>query len=300
VNDAAQRRARTALRGAGLDPEAQLLPAPSNANEAWLGEGFALRVNYRGDLGRLAREAQLAACLPAAALYPGVLQYGSDGTIEWLVTRRVRGIVLARAWPTMTAAQRRRAIEELAAALKALHAVDARGLPADGDLEPPHVLPLSPLVELLREVGLDPAFEAFVRARWDAFDDHNVGLVHGDPHLENVLWDGDRVSALLDLEWSRRSYLECDLETILSLCDHPWLVVAEDYEEQARAEDYVDVPTWLRTVYPELFAHPRLHDRLAVLHISRIATLGEDGELHPRRRAQLHAVLDGTSFLWRA
>ena len=293
-------RRETALRGAGLDPTAVLTAAPSHANEAWLGDGFALRVNYRGDIGRLAREAELAARLPPAALYPGVLDYGENGEIEWLVTRRVPGTQLARAWATMTADHRRRAIEELAAALRVLHGIDPEGLAVDGELAPPHVLPLEPLVELLREVGLDPAYEAFVRDRWDAFDDGNLGIVHGDPHLENVLWDGEHVSAVLDLEWSRRSFLECDLETILSLCDHPWLVVSEDYEHLARAEDYVDVPDWLRAVYPELFSHPRLHDRLAVLHISRISTCFEDGPPSPLRLAQLRAVLDGTSFLFKA
>jgi Ser/Thr protein kinase RdoA (MazF antagonist) len=130
-----------------------------------------------------------------------------------------------------------------------------------------------------------------------------MGLVHGDPHLENVLWDGEHVSALLDLDWSRRSWLEVDLETLLSFCDHPFVFVAEDYEDRALARDYARVPGWLAAEYPQWFAHPRLADRLAVLHANRMVGILAD---HPRRgpidptdvrdeRARLCAALAGTS-----
>src|SRR5687767_1966857 len=127
----AESRARTALRGAGFDPHAMLQRAASQANEAWLGDGFALRVNFRGDLGRLEREAVLARRLPPEVRYPDVLHYGRDEAIEWLFTRRVAGIELARAWADLDAVRRERAIVELAHALRALHRVDPTGLPGD-------------------------------------------------------------------------------------------------------------------------------------------------------------------------
>ena len=81
--------------------------------------------------------------------------------------------------------------------------------------------------------GADPGLlgdvTELVRARWDAFDDTGRGLVHGDPHFENALWDGARLSALLDLEWSRRSWLACDLEILLAIADHPATFAAADY-----------------------------------------------------------------------
>jgi hygromycin-B 7''-O-kinase len=303
----AEQRARRALQGAGLDPRARLVRARSEANEAWLGDGFALRVNFRGDLGRLRREAELARRVPPQVRYPAVLAHGDDGEIEWLVTQRVKGIELAQAWPRLDRRLRERATIELADALRALHRVDTRGLPGDGELLPPHVLPLDPLLALLDDVadrldaGLVTELRAFVRDRWDAFDDRGTGLVHGDPHLENVLWDGEHLSAVLDLEWARPSWLECDTETLLSFCDHPARFVAAEREHEARPEDYAEVPGWLRGAYPELFEHPRLADRLVVLHVSRTLTIVEEATApSPLREAQLRAVLDGTSFLYTA
>ncbi len=299
-------RARTALSLAGFADDAPLVRASSNANEAWLGPTFVLRVNARGDVGRLQREARIAASLPPEALYPGVLACGGDGKIEWIIVRRVEGVDLSRAWPELDAAARERATRDLARALCALHGVTAHDLPRDDELEPPHTLPLERLLGLLervRDQGVDAKLldelGQLIRAGWTAFDWTNTGLVHGDPHLENVLWDGQHVSAVLDLEWSRRSWLEVDLETLLSFCDHPSLFVSADYEALARAADYASVPRWLREEYPAWFAHPRSRDRLTLLHVSRTLGLLHD---HPRaevRVAHLRAVLDGACRILR-
>jgi hypothetical protein len=308
-------RARRALAAAGVAPDAALERAHSYASETWLGDGFALRVNHRGDVGRLQREAELAPRLPAEARHPGVLGHGQAGELEWMLLRRMPGVVLSRAWPALDPGRRERAARELASALRAMHGVDGPDLPADADLEPPHILPLDRLLALLARVAAGGAIdgalvretERFVRERWDAFDDAGMGLVHGDPHLENVLWDGEHVTALLDLDWSRRSWIEVDLEILLSFCDHPFLFVAADYEDRALTRDYAGVARWLEAEYPEWFSHPRLGDRLAVLHVSRtLGVIDEDprgGPVNPNdardRRNHLRAVLSGCTPLTR-
>jgi hygromycin-B 7''-O-kinase len=303
-------RARRALAAAGLAPDAPLERAWSYASETWLGDGFVLRVNSRGDIGRLAREAHLAAHLPAEARHPGVIDHGRAGELEWLLLPRVAGVVLSRVWPDLDGARRERAARELASALRAMHGVSGPDLPRDEDLAPPHVLPLDRMLEQLASVAAAGSIdaevarevEAFARARWPAFDGEGVGLVHGDPHLENVLWDGEHVAALIDLDWSRRSWVEVDLEILLAFCRQPFLYVAADYEDLALAGDYAAFPGWLEAEYPAWFAHPRLDDRLALLHVSRALGTLEDG---PRRgpldpddprdpRNRLRAALAGT------
>jgi Phosphotransferase enzyme family len=276
--DADERRVR-ALRAAGLADRPML--RGSGTHEVWIADSFVLRVN--AGARRLYREAAVAARLPPEARYPGVLDAGDDGTIEWLVTRRVRGDSLLGAWPAMSARRQESATRQLASALRAFHASPAD----DVDLAPPHTLPLEALVALAREI--EPAAEAFVIARWSAFDGENIGLVHGDPHLENVLWDGSELW-LIDLEWSRRSWLECDLETLLAVADHPSLFAVSDYEEIG---DHREMPRWLRDEYPAWFAHPRLRERLEVLFVSR--TLGLIAEYPDSEvwRRHLHAALAG-------
>jgi aminoglycoside phosphotransferase (APT) family kinase protein len=295
-------RRRHALKACGLDPDLAMTRGASYANEAWLGDEVVLRVNWRG-VGRLAREARIAARVPREAKYPEILAVGDDDELEWMLTRRVPGVDLGRAWAGMSSALRERAIHELARALAAIHATPTDGIP--DDIMPPHTLPLDDLLDLfddVRDIGGDrftlDAAEAFVRERWDAFDDADRGLVHGDPHLENVVWDGEHVSAVIDLEWSRPSWIHADLEILLAVADHPALFASAEYEHEVIARDYADVPRWLAAAQPAWFAHPRLVDRLEVLFVSR--TLGHliDGN-SPIRWRHLQAILDGMSYLRR-
>ena len=304
----AEARLRRALAGAGLRPSLELQRAASEANEAWIGDELVVRINWRGDIGRLRNEAVIAEALPPEAKHPGVLAFGDDGEIEWLVLRRVDGIVLSRAWPEMTTGQRRRAIEQLAEAMHAVHTTEA-DLETPPGFAPPHTVALDELLELVRsattpwDTELMAEVAAWIHARHQVLDGTGRGLVHGDPHLENVLWDGERISALLDLEWSHVDVLECDTETLLSFFDHPWFFVAEDYEDRARAVDYADAAAWLRAAMPAWFQHPHRLDRLGLLHISReLSLLGENPPTGPRqpdnprdRRNHLRGVLDGTS-----
>jgi aminoglycoside phosphotransferase (APT) family kinase protein len=295
-------RRQTALAACGLDRDLPMTRGPSYANEVWLGSEVALRINVRG-VGRLAREARIAARVPREARYPEVITVGHDGEIEWMLVRRVAGIDLGRAWMTMTAAQRERAIHQLADALAALHATPTDGIP--DDIRPPHTLPLGPLVELIDEILLPHDAEiaelatAFVTTRWPAFDDRDTGLAHGDPHLENVMWDGTGVSALLDLEWSRPSWLHADLEILLAVAATPRLFAGADYDSTLDPAAFRDLPRWLAAARPAWFDHPRLIDRLEVLALSRVLGViaDDEGEVPDWRWEEVAQVLAGESPL---
>jgi aminoglycoside phosphotransferase (APT) family kinase protein len=54
-------------------------------------------------------------------------------------------------------------------------------------------------------------------------------LIHGDLTFENILWDGERITALLDFEWARQGPPDLDLDILLRFCAYPHLHVAPDY-----------------------------------------------------------------------
>jgi Ser/Thr protein kinase RdoA (MazF antagonist) len=93
-------------------------------------------------------------------------------------------------------------------------------------------------------------------------------LVHGDLTFENVLWDGDEVTALIDFEWARPAPPDLELDVLLRFCAYPALHVADDYEAQTKPAAYEAVPAWLAEDYPQLFAAPALRDRLRVYAIA--------------------------------
>jgi Ser/Thr protein kinase RdoA (MazF antagonist) len=198
----------------------------------------------------------------------------------------------------MTAAERERAIRELADMLDALHATDTTGI-AD-DIEGPHAVTradvLATVDRAAHEPGNDPVliFEvgAFIRDRWDrVFDTPHDALVHGDPHLENVLWDGTRVTALVDLEWSRRAWRECDLEILIAHASHPALFAAADYEATIEAAAYRAIPEWLRRAKPAWFEHPHLPERIALMFASRTLGCLVDAPGNEVRHAHLRQIV---------
>lgn len=276
----AMARARHALMQAGLDPKAPLLPASSVTNEVWLTPTHVIRVNRRPNQ-RLRREAILGPTLPSEIGYPLVVAYGGRMGADWLVVRRVPGAVLARCWPDMTETMRRAAIRQLAGKLERLHRTPGpAGLPA---IDAPQLLrgdTLSPVMSLLVAIdqarslphvdrGLIHDIEQMVYRLTDAIEPFASDfLVHGDLTFENVLWDGEQITALLDFEWARTAPADVDLDVFLRFCCYPQLHVADDYVDQTRPDDYADVPWWLAEDYPGLFDHPNQLERLTIYSIA--------------------------------
>jgi aminoglycoside phosphotransferase (APT) family kinase protein len=308
---------RRVLVAAGLDPRLPMTRVESYANEVWVGDEVVVRLNHArlpgASPGRLLREAEIAARVAPEVGYPAIVAAGvdRDDGLAWVISRRVQGIQLGRAWPSLSPAARERAIGELAAGLMALHGTPLAGVPAL-EQQPPHTLPLAEIIVLidrLVDAGYDAALldeaGAFVIEHWPELAAAPHCLVHGDPHLENAMWDGTRLSALLDLEWAQAAWVECDLEILLAVAAHPALFAAEDYAAELRPADYADIPRWLAAACPTWFAPARLLDRLELLLVSR--TLGCLDNASPvaltsdaalaLRITHLRAILGGTSYL---
>ena len=272
----AELRARRALAGARLDPELTVVPVESVTNEVWSAGDVIIRVNRRIH-SRLRREAELAPILPPAVRYPRLLASGEGSGADWVVLEKVPGMPLVRCWPGLTDDERHRAVEELATAVQALHAVRPPPDQAEAEDPPqllqPGALATEPLLIGLERVaaaqmpyvdrGLLVDAASFVRGLRGVLDPFDARtLIHGDLHFQNVLWDGEHVSALLDLEFARPAPSDLDLDVFLRFCCFPSLFVPESREGEVDAKSYEEVPFWFRDAYPALFAHPRLFDRL--------------------------------------
>lgn len=277
----AELRARTALRGAGLDPQVPLERASSVTNEVWLTPTHVVRVNRSHD-NRLVRETVIADALPPEVGYPRIVARGRGQGEDWLVSDRVPGTPLAHQWPDLTVEERRSAVAQLAKRLVALHST-----PAPPDL--PAIVGAPQLLEVGADDPTAPVREALERAaRLEHVDPlllqeaadlvarcapalhpyTATTLVHGDVTFENVLWHEGQVTALLDVEWSRPGPSDLDLDIILRCCAYPKMHVAEEFEGRTDAADYADVPEWLAESYPRLFAYPNQRDRLRVFSIA--------------------------------
>ncbi len=314
----ARARAMRALAEAGIDSSG-LQRADSVTNDVWLTPHYVVRVNRDASM-RLYREAVLSQVLPASVGYPPVVQHGGEVGSDWLLLERLPGVSLSRAWPTMTEAQRRRAVKQLSERLRSVHGTRCPRL--DGLSDVPQLLDPAPtgsqavrkLLDGLERASTLPNVDAGVVAdaidmvsslasALDPFD--AVTVVHGDLTFENVLWDGTDVTAVLDFEFARPGPPDLDLDVLLRFISLPHLHVPAEYEAVTKAGDYADVPWWMAEDYPELFAHPRQFDRSRIYSIAwdvrEMLAFPPNEPLqtvhrhHPYRR--LANVLRGSSYL---
>ncbi|MEO7429607.1 MAG: phosphotransferase [Acidimicrobiales bacterium] len=320
----AELRARTALRGAGLDPSAPLERASSVTNEVWLTPTHVVRVNRSHD-NRLAREAMLADVLPSVVGYPHIVARGGSHGEDWLIAERVPGTPLAHHWPDLRPVERRRAVQQLALRLAAIHATESPAdlPPVSGTpqlLEVGAVDPTLPVIEALgRAARLDhvdvllirEASELVARLESALQPFTATTLVHGDVTFENVLWHAGDITALLDVEWARSGPADLDLDIVLRCCAYPQLHVGDRFVAVTHADDYEDVPGWLAEDYPALFSFPQQLDRLRVYSIAYdvrdllafppTVGLRDLSPLHPYHRlarvVQRHSYLDDLSDL---
>jgi len=274
-NRLAELRARTALQESGLPHDGPLVRANSTRNEVFVASEHVIRFNQQPNQ-RLQREAKICGILPDRPWTPNVVAYGGRPGADYLIVTRRPGVSLSRVWPQMSNDQRRDAIQQFTMLLKDLHQVANQGRLRAPD-EPPHLLggstPVGALLDGLDrlariptvDAGLTSATRDIVLNAMDALSDyHESTLIHGDLTLENVLWDGNEITAIVDFEWCRGGPADLDLDVLGRYFAIPQAHVSAEAESWQHTEDYLEVPTWMAEVYPELFDHPRLAERLLV------------------------------------
>jgi len=270
---------RLLLASLGL-PADPLQPASGWSNSVWLAPAHVVRLSSGRFRAAYAHERAVLALLSPAIPHAETVASGQVGCREWMILRRVEGQPLLEAWSSMTEPQRHDAIDSLGDALCAIHNTllptsfhnpwldDA--LAPGGNIKDAYHAPPDRYRQLLDAAaklpGVDRVFlhrvGAFIEQRLPAFAQDYAVLVHGDLHFANVLWDGARVSAVLDFESARPAARDLDLDTLLRFTRAPEQESAPGDRLVLTARDLAAVPRWVMRVYPALFSHPRLTERL--------------------------------------
>ncbi|MEO8397926.1 MAG: aminoglycoside phosphotransferase family protein [Chloroflexota bacterium] len=231
------------------------------SNEVWFYGPYVIRVQVQGG-GLLESEMRLLRNLPSSIPHAPVVAAGES----WIVQRRGGGEPLSKVWSSLSLAKRRAAAQQIAAILINLHQVRISGTPSlppgwFAGLLPAEILKLAAQLRdhdpaLLDEVALftrRTMAEITPPLRW--------GFIHRDLHFDHVLWNGERVTALLDFESAVIAPRELELEMIMRFCRYPAL-----YSE-LEPEDLEPLLGWLQEDYPLLFSEAGLERRLRLYSI---------------------------------
>jgi aminoglycoside phosphotransferase (APT) family kinase protein len=236
---------------------------------------------------------------------------------DYMLTRRLPGESLARAWVRAAPPEREQLARAFADLLRQVHA--AR-YPSVGGFEAGELRPARSWQQYLaarfdRRLGilrrfpnadreLLQAIERFRRSATGALEPdggaEDARLVHRDLHFGNVLVLRGRITGVLDFEAAVAAPVDYELDQICRFLRYPQLFVEPALEASAARPAFAGLWPALRRCYGELFGPRRLAERLALYSLEYdLAALrdcyagrwGEEAHRHVRRR--IAAALEG-------
>jgi aminoglycoside phosphotransferase (APT) family kinase protein len=222
----------------------------------------------------------LCARLRRKAPVPEILAVDTSRTLidaDYMLARRLPGESLTSAWLHASPASRERLAIAFAELLRRLHAerFPACGRFEAGELEAFPSWQNYFAVRFERRLGLVGAFPnadrdllRAIESRWRrgaaCLQGGDAMLVHRDLHFGNVLVDGERITGVLDFEASVAGPPDYELDQIRRFVRYPQLFVEPALEAPVSRESFAALRPLLQRHYPELFATPRLRERLAL------------------------------------
>jgi aminoglycoside phosphotransferase len=208
----------------------EAVPGHGYTNAVWLTETLAVRVAREPGAEDLLREARLAAVLPAEIGYPPIIDAGVTDGVAWVLAERTPGQNLAIVWGTLDWPARKVAITDMWSRAEVLHRLDPSRIA-------PLLRPDSPFYAATAEQAR-ASLQRLTAARvltetqtatllaqldefWPAVSTSPRVVNHGDLSPINALWDGQHVTALVDLEFAVLASIHVDLGELVKLAFGP-------------------------------------------------------------------------------
>lgn len=94
-------------------------------------------------------------------------------------------------------------------------------------------------------------------------------LVHNDLHLENIFYENDSITGIIDFDWVAHAPKDYELWKLIEVFRAPKYTVEQDleplYENYQMAEEF----GFLKKYYPELFEHENLPARIRLFYLQK-------------------------------
>lgn len=200
---------------------------------------------------------------------PKYISSGKYKDTKYIIIEKLQGVSLYEVWHKLSYDERERIIIQIAYILKSINNTEKFDFLNEryirDDLVSLYQKAFSTNIAILNKKGYDTSF--LRRYSIDRvpiiFEENKCGLVYNDAHFDNFIYDGQEVKLI---DFDRILYTSIDYELLIlgSMVRNPKKFANERIEPFVEIEDYQEILTVFRIVYPELFDFKFLDERLYV------------------------------------
>lgn len=176
------------------------------------------------------------------------------------VMQRVYGKTLYETWYKLSAEERKNVILDIINILKTFHDIQVEGYDFN-------IFIKSEISNLVKECNIaDEMFENLLSMCDSYFSENRFGLIHGDLHFDNFMYDNGKLS-LLDFERYMVAPIDYDFRIFIRYSETPWLWASEKTDMLTVESDYQELMPLIIQNYDELKKVPYLEERLFIYGI---------------------------------
>ncbi len=193
----------------------------------------------------------------------------------YVIYHKIQGDNLYSKWHLMTGEDRKEIIRQLCGFLKFINEtpidsfVNKFNLPSTINWREKIVLKINESLKKIEERKLlQPELirhiKDFVSSNQHFLDEQKIALVYWDTHFDNILVKDNKIVGILDFERTELASIDFVLDIVNKMMEFPKKYMSEAFEQYAKKEDYVQLSSWFKEFYPELFAFKDLEKRFAL------------------------------------
>ena len=209
-----------------------------------------------------------------------VIDYGEFMDKAYLLMEKIPGTILVYSWLNFTTKQKENFIAQVCEQLKIFHSIkfDTYAIPIHNSRPVRNLLEtVESLInfkridksklkqEYVEDVEL---LEKFYLDNKHVLDEANTAVfVHSDIHLENIFYEENRLTGIIDFDWVSQAPKDYELSKITGFFYEPLKTVEEKLEPLYKGHRMTEEYGWLKKYYPQLFEVDNLLTRIRLFSL---------------------------------
>jgi aminoglycoside phosphotransferase len=248
-----------------------------------LGGKYALKIETKGEHEILKPVPDTTAkLLVKGAKVPKIVDFGSVKDNRYILMEMIPGNNLVYDWMSFSDKQKESFIEQLAEQLQIWHSISCKeysmpivSFTSFSSLKPAVERLVDKEIKLIDKTKLPKEIAGQIDGLIE-FYNKNIGIldetgtavmVHQDIHLENIFYEGDKLTGIIDLDWACEAPKDYELWKIMDTFHRPQFTVEEKIAHLYGDYQMTKELGWLKKYYPALFQVPNLANRVRLYYL---------------------------------